>query len=130
MSERNTGRTYRALKRAIQSLDACPVCIYLVRHANSVEDLDPLVWQILKEIPSWRVVSRHKTGSYLFSDGALFQIRVADGAVARGCRAHFVIDHWVKEDMDLDEYGELIMRIHYCDPLGCDTSDETPKEAV
>lgn len=130
---RNTGRTYRALKRAIESLDKCPVCIYLLLNDDAVDDLDSMVRWICHLLGK-RIVYRAwgEGRSYGFSDNidALLQLRVADVNVCRGKCAHFVIDHAVGENMLADEYKEMLEAIYYCDPLGCDTSDETPKEAV
>jgi hypothetical protein len=106
--ERNTGRTQRALKLAIESLAEYQAVCLIVSTLSEADRLYPTVPLVCLEY-GLRLPTKHVGGDrWYFGDKVLY-IRSAS-TKGRGMRAHFVLDHSIR-DLPSSERRELMQSL-------------------
>jgi hypothetical protein len=111
--ERNTGHTHRALKRAIEAAHEYKTVVFLTHSYDealrAVSDVEKILGPDARKRPSAgrRWFSIRPGGSLVIGSVQLRQYL--------GLRAHFILDHSVRERLSVDEQRLLAETLNYAE---------------
>lgn len=106
----NSGRTFDALHEAIMRLKDCPAVAFVVASETEIRRLHADIRLICEHHGLF--VERDRSGRVYQIDGKKLLLRNANWPSAmRGLRAHFVLDHSVKEFLHEETFGVLLAAI-------------------